>query len=76
MFPEYLNEEDRVNDALSELGDLVKKPEPNIIKLPNISASVPQLKATITELQSKGLNVPDYPESPSSEEEKKIQAKI
>ena len=75
VFPEYLNEEDRVNDALSELGDLVKKPEANIIKLPNISASVPQLKATITELQSKGLNVPDYPELPSSDEEKKIQAR-
>ena len=73
VFPEYLNEEDRVNDTLSELGDLVKKPEANIIKLPNISASVPQLKATIKELQSKGLNVPDYPELPNSEEEKKIQ---
>ena len=73
VFPEYLNEEDRVNDDLSELGDLVKNPEANIIKLPNISASVPQLKATIKELQSKGLNIPDYPELPSSEEEKKIQ---
>ena len=74
-FPEYLKEEDRVNDALFELGELVKKPEANIIKLPNISASVPQLKATIEELQSKGLNVPDYPENPSSEEENKIQAR-
>lgn len=74
VFPEYLKEEDRVNDALSELGELVKNPEANIIKLPNISASVPQLKATIEELQSKGLNVPDYPENPSSEEENKIQA--
>ena len=74
-FPEYLKENQRVNDALSELGELVKKPEANIIKLPNISASVPQLKATIAELQSKGLNVPDYPESLSSEEEKKIQAR-
>lgn len=74
-FPEYLKENQRVNDALSELGELVKNPEANIIKLPNISASVPQLKATIAELQSKGLNVPDYPESPSSEEEKEIQAR-
>ena len=74
-FPEYLKENQRVNDALSELGELVKKPEANIIKLPNISASVPQLKATIAELQSKGLNVPDYPESLSSEEEKEIQAR-
>ena len=75
VFPEYLNEQDRVVDALSELGELVNKPEANIIKLPNISASVPQLKATIAELQSKGLNVPNYPESPSSEEEQKIQVK-
>ena len=74
-FPEYLKEEDRVNDALFELGELVKNPEANIIKLPNISASVPQLKATIAELQSKGLNVPDYPENPISEEENKIQAR-
>ena len=74
-FPEYLKEEDRVNDALFELGELVKSPEANIIKLPNISASVPQLKATIEELQSKGLNVPDYPENPSSEEENKIQSR-
>ena len=74
-FPEYLKEEDRVNDALFELGELVKNPEANIIKLPNISASVPQLKATIEELQSKGLNVPDYPENPISEEENKIQAR-
>ena len=74
-FPEYLKEEDRVNDALFELGELVKNPDANIIKLPNISASVPQLKATIEELQSKGLNVPDYPENPSSEEENKIQAR-
>ena len=75
VFPEYLKEEDRVNDALSELGELVKNSEANIIKLPNISASVPQLKATIAELQSKGLDVPDYPENPSSEEENKIQAR-
>ena len=75
VFPEYLKEEDRVNDALFELGEIVKNPEANIIKLPNISASVPQLKATIAELQSKGLNVPDYPEKPSSEEENKIQAR-
>ncbi|MBT6964767.1 MAG: NADP-dependent isocitrate dehydrogenase, partial [Flavobacteriales bacterium] len=54
LFPEYLEENQRVNDALAELGELVKKPEANIIKLPNISASVPQLVATIKELQAKG----------------------
>ncbi|WP_046745528.1 NADP-dependent isocitrate dehydrogenase [Kordia zhangzhouensis] len=74
-FPEYLTPEQRVNDALTELGELAKKPEANIIKLPNISASVPQLKATITELQAKGYAIPNYPEEPETAEEKEILAK-
>ncbi|WP_417446538.1 NADP-dependent isocitrate dehydrogenase [Kangiella sp.] len=71
-FPEYLKVEQRIPDALAELGELVKKPEANIIKLPNISASIPQLKATIKELQEKGYALPDYPDSPSNDEEKDI----
>jgi len=71
-FPEYLKEEQRIPDALAQLGELVKKPEANIIKLPNISASIPQLKATIKELQEKGYALPDYPDSPSNDEEKDI----
>lgn len=71
-FPEFLNDDQRVNDALAELGQLVKRPEANIIKLPNISASVPQLKAAIADLQSLGYAVPDYPENPSNDEEEKI----
>lgn len=71
-FPEYLKEEQRIPDALAELGELVKKPEANIIKLPNISASIPQLKATIKELQEKGYALPEYPDSPSTDEEKEI----
>ena len=74
-FPEYLKENQRVNDALTELGELAKKPEANIIKLPNISASVPQLNAAIKELQSQGFALPDYPEEPKTDEEKKIQTK-
>ncbi len=73
-FPEYLNEDQRMSDALSELGDLAKTPEANIIKLPNISASVPQLKAAISELQAKGYALPDYPAEPATDEEKSIQA--
>ncbi|MEC7646226.1 MAG: NADP-dependent isocitrate dehydrogenase [Bacteroidota bacterium] len=72
-FPDYLKENQRVNDALAELGELVRKPEANIIKLPNISASVPQLIATIHELQSKGFQIPSYPEFPKTDEEKDIQ---
>ena len=68
-FPSYLNPQQRVPDALSELGDLVTKSEVNIIKLPNISASIPQLKATIDELQKKGFNLPNYPNIPSNKEE-------
>ncbi len=71
-FPEYLTETQRQTDDLRYLGDLVKKPEANIIKLPCISASVPQLKAAIKELQSKGYKVPDYPEEPKNETEKNI----
>ncbi|MBT8385424.1 MAG: NADP-dependent isocitrate dehydrogenase, partial [Bacteroidia bacterium] len=61
-FPDFLTTSQRVPDALAELGELAKKPEANIIKLPNISASIPQLKAAIEELQSKGYKIPDYPD--------------
>jgi isocitrate dehydrogenase len=74
-FPELLTDSQKVEDALSELGELVKKPGTNIIKLPNISASVPQLKEAIKELQSKGYQLPDYPDNPTSEEDKNIKAK-
>ncbi|MFK3866642.1 NADP-dependent isocitrate dehydrogenase [Pseudoalteromonas rhizosphaerae] len=73
-FSEYLTEEQRIGDALAELGELAKKPEANIIKLPNISASVPQLRAVIKELQAKGYALPDYPAEPKTDEEKAIQA--
>ncbi|SDT23717.1 isocitrate dehydrogenase [Friedmanniella luteola] len=75
QFPERLTPEQRVGDALAELGALAKTPEANIIKLPNISASVPQLKAAITELQSQGYALPDYPESPSSDEDRDVRAR-
>jgi isocitrate dehydrogenase len=71
-FPEYLTDEQKVPDHLAELGELTQDPNVNIIKLPNISASVPQLKAAIKELQEKGYKVPDYPEEPKNEEEKKL----
>lgn len=71
-FPKYLTKEQRIDDALSELGDLAKTPEANIIKLPNISASIPQLQAAIKELQSKGFALPDYPEEPQNEAEQSI----
>lgn len=74
-FPEYLTEEQRVPDTLAELGKLTLKPEANIIKLPNISASVGQLVAAIKELQGKGYALPDYPEAPKTEEEKAIRAR-
>ncbi|HGE6066198.1 TPA: NADP-dependent isocitrate dehydrogenase [Vibrio cholerae] len=73
-FPEHLTEEQRISDALTELGELAKTPEANIIKLPNISASVPQLKAAIKELQDKGYALPNYPEEPCSYEEEAIKA--
>lgn len=71
---EYLKPEQRIEDELAKLGEMVKQPEANIIKLPNISASLPQLKAAIKELQEKGYNVPNYPESPKNKEEEKIKA--
>ncbi len=71
-FPDNLTEEQKIPDELSRLGDLAKTPEANIIKLPNISASIPQLKATIAELQEKGYDVPDYPEDPQNDAEKEI----
>lgn len=74
-FPERLKAEQRVGDALAELGALTLKPEANIIKLPNISASVPQLKAAIAELQAHGYAVPDYPESPATDEEKSTRSR-
>ena len=74
QFSDFLSEDQRVNDALSELGQLAKTPQANIIKLPNISASVPQLKATIKELQEKGYALPDYPEEPKNDNEKQIKA--
>ncbi len=74
-FPDYLTENQRINDALAELGELVKKPEANIIKLPNISASIPQLTNAIEELQSKGYKLPDYPEDPKNDTEKEIKAR-
>ncbi|MFT7452737.1 MAG: isocitrate dehydrogenase, partial [Patescibacteria group bacterium] len=73
-FPTYLKAEQQVVDALAELGELVKKPEANIIKLPNISASIPQLKKTIEELQGDGFAVPNYPDHPTNDEEKSIKA--
>jgi isocitrate dehydrogenase len=72
-FNDYLTDDQKVEDNLAYLGELAKTPEANIIKLPNISASVPQLTAAIKELQDKGYKVPDYPESPKNEEEKNIQ---
>src|SRR5947209_11571340 len=72
QFPERLNDERRVADALSELGELASSPEANIIKLPNISASVPQLKAAVEELQDKGYEIPDYPEDPTDDEQREI----
>ena len=71
---EFLPEEQKEDDALAELGKLVKRPEANVIKLPNISASVPQMKVAIAELQAKGYALPDYPEEVSTDEEKKIKA--
>jgi isocitrate dehydrogenase len=75
VFGDYLTEEQRIGDALAELGELAKKPEANIIKLPNISASVPQLKAAIAELQSQGYKLPDYPDNPTSDEETAIRSR-
>ena len=70
-FPDHLSPEQQVPDALSELGELATQPEANIVKLPNISAAVPQLVDAIKELQSKGFNIPDFPSDPQTGEEKK-----
>ncbi len=74
-FPENLTAGQRVGDALTELGELAKTPEANIIKLPNVSASVPQMKAAIAELQGKGYALPDYPETPKTDDEKSAKAR-
>lgn len=74
-FPDFLDENQKCNDDLALLGELVTKPEANIIKLPNISASIPQLKGAIAELQGQGFKIPDFPESPSSDAEKDIRAR-
>jgi isocitrate dehydrogenase len=74
QFPGYLNKDQIIEDDLAFLGDLAKSPDANIIKLPNISASIPQLKSAIQELQSKGFSIPDYPEEPINEEENNIKA--
>ena len=74
-FPDNLTAEQKIGDALTELGELAKAPEANIIKLPNISASIPQLKAVISELQSQGYSIPDYPEEPANEAEQDIKAR-
>ncbi|GAA5158687.1 NADP-dependent isocitrate dehydrogenase [Ornithinimicrobium tianjinense] len=75
QFPERLTEEQRVGDALAELGELATTPEANIIKLPNISASVPQLRAAVAELQAQGYAIPDYPEDPQTDEERDVRAR-
>ncbi|MBT8114072.1 MAG: NADP-dependent isocitrate dehydrogenase, partial [Arenicella sp.] len=71
---DYINPEQRVPDALAELGELVLLPEANVIKTPNISASIPQIKAAIKELQNLGFDLPEFPDDPQSEEEQKIRA--
>lgn len=74
-FPEFLKEEQRIGDALAELGEVAKTAEANIVKLPNISASLPQLKAAIKELQEQGYALPDYPDDPKTEQERNVQTK-
>ena len=75
VFPEYLRDDQRIADALGELGELAKTPAANIIKLPNVSASIPQLKAAIAELQSQGYALPEYPDEPKTDEERELQAR-
>jgi isocitrate dehydrogenase len=75
-FPECLRNDQKIPDELTRLGELAKTPEANIIKLPNISASIPQLREAIAELRAKGYNIPDYPDQPSTEEERAIQARF
>ncbi|MFF7814067.1 NADP-dependent isocitrate dehydrogenase [Streptomyces sp. NPDC007945] len=74
-FPEFLQEEQRIGDALAELGELAKTPAANIIKLPNVSASIPQLKAAIAELQGQGYALPDYPDDPKTEQDQDVRAR-
>src|SRR5579884_2915436 len=75
QFPDCLDEEQRVADALAELGELAQEPEANIIKLPNISASVPQLKEAVEELQGKGFAIPDYPDEPADDEQRQVRSR-
>lgn len=75
QFPERLQDDQKVGDALTELGELAKTPEANIIKLPNISASIPQLKVAIAELQGQGYDLPDYPDEPKTDEERDVQTR-
>src|SRR5512136_417086 len=75
-FPDYLTEAQKQPDELAYLGDLTQKPEANIIKLPNVSASIPQLKAAIKELQSQGYKLPEYPEEPKTDAEKALHARF
>ncbi len=75
QFPDVLGEKQRVSDDLGELGELVERPEANVIKLPNISASVPQIKAAVKELQEQGYPLPDYPDEPKTDEEKAVRAR-
>ena len=72
-FPECLRPDQKIPDELTRLGELAKTPEANIVKLPNISASIPQLRDAIAELQGKGYNIPNYPDAPSTEEERAVQ---
>src|SRR5688572_12681292 len=75
LFPDHLTAQQKQPDALAELGELARTPEANIIKLPNISASIPQLKAAISELQQQGYRLPDYPEDPKGDKEKDIKSR-
>jgi isocitrate dehydrogenase len=75
-FPDNLTEEQKISDYLTELGEIAKTADANIIKLPNISASIPQLKEAIKELQDKGFKIPDYPEEPKNDEEKKLKERF
>ena len=75
-FPDHLSDEQKIPDYLKQLGEFVKTPDANIIKLPNISASIPQLQSAIKELQENGYDVPDYPEEPKNEAEKQLQARF
>jgi len=75
-FPEHLQPNQKIPDELTRLGELAKTPDANIVKLPNISASIPQLREAIAELQAKGYNIPDYPEAPSTDKERAVQARF